>query len=111
MENNGNVWFGTGDQGLIQFKGLVGINEKEVDKPIVQVFPNPFHFISTIIINDDSTSGSNLTIYDISGKEVKRIIISQNITEIRKDNLSEGMYFYQLHTSTGKAYTGKFIIY
>lgn len=67
-----------------------------------QNYPNPFNPSTTIRFGIPKVSRVTLKIYDISGKEVARLLNNQLITAGTKEyqfnasNLSSGIYFYTL---------------
>lgn len=74
---------------------------------LMQNFPNPFNSETKINYRLPENSIVTLTIYDILGREVRKLINSENKTvgkyifNIRVNDLSSGIYFYKL-TAVGK---------
>ena len=66
----------------------------------VIISPNPFHSIAQILIKGNNFVDSELIfiIYDLFGREVKRIeqLVTTNTIEFSRDNLASGMYLYKL---------------
>ena len=88
-----------------------GIKETQFDKCRVNLFPNPFHTDATLEFDSKCSGVSKLTIYDMTGKLIFTVEnLSENKIEIEKNNLSTGLYFYNLHSVNGTASSGKFIV-
>jgi len=84
--------------------------KKITKKKIIVVYPNPFTDITTLSFSEPLLKAS-LIIYDIFGKEVKRLenLNGKEIT-ISRNGLSKGMYFFRVvegNTIVGK---GKMIV-
>ncbi|MDP1743994.1 MAG: T9SS type A sorting domain-containing protein, partial [Bacteroidota bacterium] len=96
----------------IKYSFPVGIEEKLKDQPKVVVYPNPFSSQAIISIAMEHTlPGWTLDVYDVLGEKV----ISQNIentnqTIITKNNLPNGLYFFQAIDKTKILGSGNFII-
>lgn len=61
------------------------------------LFPNPFSESTTLSIPHQHTSPCTFAIYDVLGKEVRRLEnITAESTTIEKGNLEGGIYFYKL---------------
>lgn len=88
--------------------GLVGAEDKLIAEPI-DVFPNPTSGTVHLSLPSDVKGGSDISIYDISGKPVFRTHLSASTAQIQLNELSEGMYFLQVQTENGRQFTGKFM--
>ena len=88
------------------------VAEYESGKENVKIFPNPFNNSATFSFSFNENSEKILLIYDVIGKEVKRIITpkGENSTTINKNEMDEGMYFYQLIDGNKTIATGKLIV-
>lgn len=86
------------------------VNDIEIIKNnIISIYPNPFHNIAIITI-DDVLVNSSLVIYRIDGKEVfRREHISDNKILINGIDFSKGIYLLKI-TSNSKVYSQKFVI-
>lgn len=74
------------------------------------LFPNPTKQKSTLQFNNYTNENFTLTIFDCKGQLVQKIFnITENRVEIEKQNLTNGIYFYQLQSKEKKA-SGKIII-
>jgi hypothetical protein len=83
--------------------GVAGIAQTKVDVAVAKVYqnnPNPFN-VSTEIAFDlpDNISNAFLCIYDMQGKQLKKMSISSrghSYIELAAETLSAGMYIYTL---------------
>lgn len=73
----------------------IGISENEFDKRYI-IYPNPASS-SLSIINKSGEAIQSVSVFDIMGKEVKKI--SQTFTNILVDDLPSGVYFVSIKTS------------
>lgn len=66
----------------------------------IKIYPNPFATTTTISIDNELlTSSTEIRMYDILGREVKRISKTKNKeVTITRDNLTSGLYFLKLIT-------------
>ena len=69
------------------------------------IHPNPFSNYATVEVTGDKANKEiGILIYDVLGREVKKVALLANPTNIRggmqftidRDNLPNGMYFYKL---------------
>lgn len=68
-------------------------------------YPNPFSDKAFLIYNNPNNNNYILHLYDLNGKEVQHYEDNKGEFEILRQNLSAGMYLYQLvgeHTFQGK---------
>jgi N-acetylneuraminic acid mutarotase len=102
---------GTNYNDLWEYGNLNDVSSIESANITVKTFPNPFNEkLSFVIPADIAVDKASLTIMDISGKVVKRINgISANEFYIERNQLSQGMYFYELIINSNTRATGKFI--
>ena len=75
------------------FSGWVGVNEFATDNS-VSVFPNPSSTTTNFIINDNSAT--EIVVYDMTGREVKREFIHANNVSIDSYTLAQGVYSYSI---------------
>lgn len=86
---------------------------------LLQNYPNPFNPATTISYKIESTSNVQLTIYDMAGRVVKKLVddiqsegnhsVVWNSTNISNQNVASGTYFYQLLVN-GKATVKKLLL-
>ncbi len=74
------------------------------------IYPNPFNASAIIQLNSSINNGE-LYITNACGQNIKTIAhISGNNIKINRDNLSSGIYFYQLMEGNNYITVGKFVI-
>ncbi len=88
--------------------------KKESVENLVLAYPNPFNEKISFFIDPGVTiNKAELSIYDMLGREVKRIKnISSNRFEVESDGLENGIYFYFFAPSSkemGRIFTGKIV--
>ena len=89
---------------------LVDIRSLVVVRHQIQVFPNPFSKSAVVKFNYKSGNYTFL-LYATAGQLVRKVEnIYSNQIRIEKNNLTEGLYFFQLHDSFELIGTGKLII-
>jgi hypothetical protein len=101
----------TNGGGLITYIGMDS-NNLSVPKSYTlnQNYPNPFNPQTTIEFSIKENSNVNLMIYDITGKEIFKIMESsmlnpgnyKAVLDFSKINVSSGVYFYTLIISDNK---------
>jgi hypothetical protein len=86
-----------------------GMTEMQPDNS-VSIYPNPFDNTATLHISNVNGNVS-LAMYDVLGKEVKNImnIKNENVL-INRDNLPDGIYFYQVKNNDSTIATGKIVL-
>jgi len=83
---------------------------KFIPNKAIKINPNPFS-TSAIIKIKGQIADASFVLYDIFGREVKRIDkIETNQIKITRDNLPAGMYFYKLKSQEEIIGIGKVII-
>jgi len=108
IDKNGNNWIGT-SRGLAVYKegGIVNIKENDNNNIIPthfslsQNYPNPFNPATKINYQIPHTGFVSLKVYDILGIEVTTLVNENKPAgsyevEVNGNNLSSGVYFFQL---------------
>ncbi len=89
----------------------LGVEESNL--VLLNCFPNPVKDFATFSYRLDNDEDVNLSVYDISGKFVERLVRQKQkqgtYRIIWKPNLKKGIYFYRLKTSKG-TFGGKVIV-
>ena len=64
----------------------------------LKIYPNPFKESATLEIKDSGKSSMNLemNIYDVFGRTVQENKISNLKSQIKRENLKSGIYFYKI---------------
>lgn len=73
------------------------------------VSPNPVVSYSIINLNEE-LDNAELTLYDVSGKEIRKQIFSGKQLIFEKGNLVSGIYFIKIITNDGKSTTKKIAV-
>ncbi len=89
----------------------VTVSNDQVRHPVkgVKFYPNPMSDFGMISLPKNFNANS-LSIYDLTGKEVRRTKVSGEYIEIERSNLQKGMYVYRLEDAEGQFATGKIVI-
>jgi hypothetical protein len=89
----------------------LSINTISTTNNSVKVFPNPFTETANIQIEDFQNSDNWSIQLFLTGKVVRAASIQTAPFTLQKENLSAGVYFYQINNSQQqKQYTGKLIV-
>ncbi|MCB0380592.1 MAG: T9SS type A sorting domain-containing protein [Flavobacteriales bacterium] len=108
-----DIYFCRDNQDLIFYghsSTVSSINEINQNKSDFIVFPNPLS-IQTTLRSDNSLHNATLTVYNLSGQQIKQIknINGQTIS-LQRDNLPSGLYFIRLTEDSKVIATEKLII-
>jgi hypothetical protein len=88
----------------------VKVDELVIDKLDFEIYPNPFSNETNLRVENPLLDAS-LHIYNINGKELRRIeSITKQEIKIKQGNLSVGLYFFKLIDNSRVVKSGKFII-
>jgi len=118
---NGFLCYGDNDFGTKQFtekscnySDALSVEENKNENFGIQIYPNPSDKCFTIRSENDLITGkSALTIKDLSGKEVKQVLINDLNTESYKVDVSdieEGVYLLQIQADKSKTVSKLFMI-
>ena len=108
FENDNIVWIATG-AGLVKMQLSTGISEENNNSSSVKLYPNPCSSQVTISFTKEFKNVT-LKITDILGSEVKNINFTGTQITFERENLENGIYFYDLVSENKKLAAGKFII-
>jgi hypothetical protein len=104
-----------GDSGVILKTAspvILGVDEVTMDENSkMEVYPNPFSSQTTIAFSDNFTRG-NLSIYDLSGREMMQFPVSAGMKSftLNRNELESGIYFCKLSDENGSIIAIKKII-
>jgi hypothetical protein len=70
------------------------IESQSSNTNFIKVYPNPFHTSATVVISLEKEALTELSIYDMVGKEIQRTEVMTGTTEI--GNLPAGMYLLRV---------------
>lgn len=86
--------------------GTASFNENKV----ATVYPNPFASYINVTINDaNELDNASIQLFDISGRIVKKVTLTDSTTTFEIDNLKAGFYFYNIVSNDIIIQTGKLI--
>lgn len=108
----------------IDLNTIIGINSNEqlaaIDYRLEQNFPNPFNPETTIKYSVSRKSFVQLKVYDISGRLINSLIAKElnagnysavwNGKDINGNNISSGIYFYNMTVDGGKSVSRKMLL-
>jgi len=106
MDNQGNMYCGTQDQGLYYCKIKIEREEGFITKyTLNNNYPNPFNATTTIEYEIPDYSNVEIKIYDILGNEIETIVSEfkdEGTYHIVWDasSYSSGVYFYRIQAGT-----------
>lgn len=86
-----------------------GINDLEGNELTIQVFPNPTITTFQLQLSSSIHQPTHFKLYEALGREVKEELISSTITTLSRENLSNGIYFWQVETEGKILERGKII--
>ncbi|MBI4929414.1 MAG: T9SS type A sorting domain-containing protein [Bacteroidetes bacterium] len=77
----------------------------------VNVYPNPFTSTATVVVaGADIHNGADFMLFDLFGREIKKMKIETNTFDLSRNNTPAGVYFYRVNDSEGTVGTGKIVI-
>lgn len=74
------------------------------------IFPNPFSNSATLVVANYKGEKIKLEMYDVFGRKVKEMFITDQETRIEKESLSPGIYFWKLASENLIIQTGQIIV-
>ncbi len=97
-----------GTPGDINSASLLGI--EDINTTSISIYPNPLITDTTIIISNENSS-LELVIFDMLGREVKRVKSNSNRSIIEREDLKAGIYILKLTSDGDSVYhTQKLIV-
>jgi hypothetical protein len=116
VSNSGGQYF----QGLSYYyiddvsviRGNCLIGYPDLDSEVyVSVYPSPFSNLTTLRLEGYNPENAQLIVYDVFGKEVKKITqINTNAVLVERNNLPAGIYFYSLSENNKQLTSGKLLV-
>ncbi len=79
----------------------------QLDNTNIKVYPNPSTEKITIEISDRKIENRTLKIYNLTGQLTKTVETKENIITVDNDDITSGLYFYQIQTSTDQKILGR----
>jgi len=88
-----------------------GFDVQDIEDYGVKIYPNPARQHTTLEFDNLKNENCTLTLYNSYGKFVRTISdITTDKIEIQRQNLADGLYFFQLRTDQQVIRSGKFIL-
>jgi len=88
---------------------IQGVEDFEKLSKNVSVFPGPFHTSATLKLLQHTPRPVLLNIYDVYGRKVRTEKFQQSL-KLDRENLSDGIYFYNITDEENIIALGKFVI-
>jgi uncharacterized protein YqgV (UPF0045/DUF77 family) len=77
----------------------------------IKFYPNPFSYSAIIEMEkEEGLKNPFVIVYDLGGNEIKKIKIQGRYSEVNRENLSAGIYFYKVMDEGKILSAGKFIV-
>ena len=107
----GNPSTQTGSGGIATILCMTSANELKNELLQITIFPNPFSTETTLSINGQlKMNNGEFIMYDVFGREVKKMSIVNYPFTIQRNGLPSGMYFYKVSGDEKVLGTGKVVI-
>ena len=109
-QNNLTLWCTGNNSTILKYDiptGIIKTQEIITDYRLYQNYPNPFNPNTNILFDLPKKGIVNLTVFDVNGKEIVKLISNQimaagrNNIEFDGSNLSSGVYFYRINADDG----------
>jgi hypothetical protein len=94
---NSSLGYAVGDSGTILKYETTG-NVSTLERPLVQLYPNPSNSAITILLESSIKTGKYI-ILNMEGREVLSGVIDSKITNINTQFLSEGLYIVEVYSN------------
>ncbi len=92
--------------GVADCKAPVSINENDLQKSIVKIYPNPAQDVITF---EDLQSGSEVRLFNIMGQQMHSFVAKNIKEQVSINHLASGMYLVQIRNVDGEIYTAKIV--
>ncbi len=99
-------------QGMQQPYEITIISEiDEIRSPdlLISVYPNPFEDMLILTIENSQPDGYNILLTDLSGRKLKEMAVSGNMTPVDMSGLAPATYFLQVYKKHKEIKTFKII--
>ena len=109
--NDGSIYQVDTATVTVDVTAATSLNTALKNDSFFKLYPNPAqNKITYEISGDNLLPGFTLFFFNVLGKQIKEVAINYSTSDIRLDDLSPGIYFYQLQNDTRVLKTGKIII-
>jgi len=93
-----------------QSQVVSGVYQNTLNDVRVEVFPNPASDRFTVAVNNStSEKGIELHVFDLSGREIKRLMLANEKEEVDISDLCQGVYILKLTQNSKLVYTSKLV--
>jgi photosystem II stability/assembly factor-like uncharacterized protein len=102
--------------GTFKYSKVIGVRlSPPLQFSLEQNYPNPFNPTTNINYTIPKETNVIIRLYDVTGREVKELVNEKKqpgeyTVKLKGDNLSSGVYFYRLTTSSGYTAVKKLIL-
>ena len=86
---------------------VTGLNEANKNSTEILVYPNPSS--NNLNFTFNTNQEYSISLFDLTGKEIKNVAAIQNKTSIDVSSLNSGLYFYKINSKNTTVKSGKFI--
>jgi len=99
------------DDILVTADSLSSINEDNVEKMSIRLYPNPFTYATILEIDDHfQFRHARLMLFNSMGEKIAEQKINTKKSKITRNNLASGIYYYQIINENNLTNAGKLII-
>lgn len=105
-----NEVFHTIGERFVDFLIPLSIDDIEDPEHILTVFPNPFNESTTLEIIGVDAMQIYIEIYDLEGRLVQRNVANNQIIQIYRNSMADGMYTYKVMADGEFIGTGKLVV-
>jgi sugar lactone lactonase YvrE len=96
----GNIYISDAGNNRLRMIGtFTGIKDNNAEASGFSIYPNPLNSVSTLRFKQPQQA--KISLYDITGRELRAINFSGTEMEIEKGNLIPGVYFLQVTSESG----------
>jgi hypothetical protein len=90
---------------------FTGIHSDNSAANAVRFYPNPFKTFAVLEIDEKITmKETELRIYDVFGRMMRKVNVDKHKITVEKNDLSVGLYFYELRNNAEILTAGKIMI-
>jgi len=93
-------------------RSMIASSEENYLENAIQLFPNPNTGSMTLTYNLNEGDKGELIIFDLTGRKLNTYVLNSNssYTTIEENNLSNGVYLYQVNINSKPVKTDRLII-
>jgi hypothetical protein len=92
--------------GVADCKAPVSINENDLQKSIVKIYPNPAQDVITF---EALQSGSEVRLFNVMGQQMHSFVAKNIKEQVSINHMASGMYLVQIRNVDGEVYTAKIV--